>query len=240
MLEWGIGVLVAITVIMLILRFFFKKIFKVVSIIWFLLFLATIAFTIVLYEDARSIKNNFASGDNLFLLESEGDILAGFVTHGENEPELFEGVGEMDKMFSQGNLDGMLESGNYFKMFVINEKSFDSVPEVDLGDVNVSAEEALDVIKSDDPSAEYEEMLARRNMTDKGTDTENDEKIKGLLFGLLFFAGNAEEGPLFLVNNFKEGSIIIHEESIVFKMIKYFPASMMDEVVEQIGKQEEA
>jgi hypothetical protein len=97
----------------------------------------------------------------------------------------------------------------------------------------------MQVIKAEDPVAEYIDMLADKNYTDEGMEKENPAKVKGVLFGLLFAAGNVQQGPIFLIGNFKNGNVIIHKETIVFKVMKYFPASLMDDVMEKMAVEKE-
>ena len=77
MLGWGIWIFIALTVAMLIVRKFFKTAFRIVSIIWFVVFLACLGFGILIYADIKEMQESCPEMPALLLLEDKGKILAG-------------------------------------------------------------------------------------------------------------------------------------------------------------------
>ncbi len=233
--EIGLAIVIAVTVAMILLRVFFKAAFKVISIIWFVCFLGAMAFTVLIYMDASDIRKNFAESDNLYLLESEGEILAGFVTKGAVEPEMLSSLDEIIKKYESSDFAGILAGGKYYKMITINEKSLEGLGEIDLVQLKISAEDAFRIIKSEEAAEDYRQLLAEKNFTDEGAESSNAEKVKGLMFYFLYSQASIEQGPMFLVDNIKSGLVKVYEETLVFKIIKRFPTSMVKNMIKNGG-----
>lgn len=235
-LGWGIAILVAITVIMLIVRIFFKTAYKIIMIIWFILFLGMIVFGILIYSDAKDFSQGFSENKSLFLLEAEEEILAGFYTYKEDS-EIVVGVEDINSKYQDQNFEGIL-GDEYFKMFVVNETAFDDLGIIEMQGFNVTSEEVLEVIKAEDVVNAYQDMIEDKGYTDDAVDEMDTDKIKGLLFGVMFSIANKDD-PTFLFTNYRNGNIRVYEESLIFKLIKNFPEFLMEDVMEKIEVQKD-
>ena len=63
---------------------------------------------------------------------------------------------------------------------------------------------------------------------------ETDAKMKGTMFGILFFAMTQQQGPFFIIQQYKKGNMMIHEETLIFKLIKIFPPKVFEDIFEKI------
>lgn len=250
-LGWGIVVIIIITVIMLLLRFFFKTAFKIISIIWFIVFLATVAFGILVYMDAKDFSENFPNNDNAFLLDYGGAISAGIVMHGSEEPEILGDVSKLAEYYENNEIEAMRAEGEYYKVMICNESCFEGVRDVEISGYNISKGVALEVLNADDSISRYVDILIENEglsvdvkgdvvsqlAEDQGIRT--DAKMKGMMFGILFFAMTQQQGPFFIINQFKAGNLMIHEETLIFKLIKVFPQKVFEEIFEKIDQKME-
>ena len=230
MIGWGVGILIAVTVIMLILRIFFKTAYRVITIIWLVIFLGGLAFGILIYQDAKEFTTGFSENSSLFVLESEGEILAGFYTDHAEEAMLVENVNEVNVKYQANDLDGIMEMDDYFKILIVNESSFEGL-EVEIDDFNITSEDAFGVIKAEDPVGAYEELLLEHGHTDAGSEAENSVKIKNFLFGLMFSVANQQD-PTFVFTNIRSGNIKVYEETLIFKLLKNFPEFLIKDLIQ--------
>jgi len=242
-IELGIAVIIAITLVMILLRIFFKTAYKILSIIWFVMFLGSVAFGILIYQDAKDLSENFADSENIFLLESGGEMLAGFVTKGGDEPEAVENLDKLQEYYEKNNFDAVLKTGDYYKMLIFSEDCFDTVSEIELGDgINISKDLLLDIMKSDNPIDLYADWLMEQRgypsefrgamvkSLEEDAGITSSAKLRSVFFRMLFTAANLQQ-PFFIIDSYRNGKIIIYEETLTFKLIKNFPDFILEELI---------
>ena len=82
------------------------------------------------------------------------------------------------------------------------------------------------------------ENIISQLQSEQGIETQ--AKMKGIMFETLFAAMTIQQGPFFIINEYKAGNMQIYEETLIFKLIKIFPPKMFEEIFEQAnGKMEE-
>lgn len=245
-IEWGLGILIAITVAMLILRVFFSTIFKIISIIWFVMFLGTIAFGVLIYQDASDFSKGFSENENIFLLEHEGELIAGFVTKSGEEPSPAEDLDALQQSYEEDDLKAILDSGEYYKVLIFNDNCFDSVPEFDIGGINLSKESLFTIMEASDAISSYADWIIEgrgysqnvksqlvESLAEDGEITD-DADMRSYLFRVMYTAANAKE-PMLIISKYRSGDLVIYEETLVFKIIKRFPEKLIREMVGRGG-----
>ncbi|MBN2111959.1 hypothetical protein JW707_02555 [Candidatus Woesearchaeota archaeon] len=246
MIGWGIGILIITTVIMLLLRTFFKTAYRVITIIWFVMFLGGLAFGILIYYDTKEFTKGFSENDSLFLLESEGEIIAGFVMTPDQEEHGAVVINETIRQeFRNSDYDAMLRSGNFYKLMIFNETCFDNLDEIELGeDLNITKDTVFSIIKSEKSIDDYADWIISekgyspgvkfsiiQNLKEEGI--EVDSQMKGFMFRLVYSQANIDDSA-FLIRRYRERKVIIYEETLTFKMIKKFPEFLIKDLMQNV------
>jgi len=246
MFGWGIGILVAITVGMILLRMFFKTAFKIVSIIWFVMFLAGLAFGILIYVDVGNMKESCPENSPVFLAEDEGTILTGMKLTLEGDQEMTTQdmfITDIDKFQEEyeNDFENLLET-EYCKIVLIDIDIFQNFSDIELSsDFLIPPKIIVDIIKSDSPVdvlADYQADEEGLSASEKAEfeDQIGDEigtpvQLKGFLFAALVGTALNQEGPGFMIKNMNNGNIRVKKETLLFKFAKFLPYSMFEDTL---------
>ena len=253
-LGLGIAILIAITVGMILLRMFAKTAFKIFSIIWFVLFLAGIAFSLLVYADVKNMRDACPELPPVFLAVDDGDMLAGMKLNTEGDQEtttmdmFLTGMDEYQAAYDEDEFKAMLEE-RHCKIAMFEIDIFQNFSDVKLSeDFSIPTDVIIDVIKSDSPidvlvdyQADEEDMSSseKNDLKDEIRDELGTPvQLKGFLFAALIATATDQEGPGFLIKNFNEGNIRVRKETITFKFMKYMPYSLFDEAIEKMMPKE--
>lgn len=247
-LGWGIGFFIAIMVGMILLRIFFKTAFKIMSIIWFVLFLAGIALSILVYADVKSMRDTCPEMPPVFLAEDDDEILAGMKMNvGEEAQEktlkdmFITDTAKYQEEYDKNEFEDMLED-EHCKIALFNMGIFQNFSDMDFSDeFSMPVDIVIEIIESNSPVdvlidhkadeeglTQSEKQDLRERLSDEiGTPVQ----LKSFLFAGLIAAATDQEGPSFLIKNFQEDSIRVRKETILFKFMKYMPYSLFDEMI---------
>ena len=243
MLWLVIGIILLI-IIAVVLFLILKKILKVIIILIGIIIIVLIVGGFFVYKDARDIQENFETSPNLFLFKNNGNIIAGMQMIPEQEPSLLDisSISEYDSLYQENNLDE-IKKDNY-KLIIFNEKSFDSVQEIQINEYTYTKEFAFELLNSDTPVDDYinyyltkqgipeenKELMKQQIKTDfKYTDTE----FKGRVFATMFQDRIDAEGPIFIFKQYKSGNAVVYKETAVFRMIGLIPSSFLKNMIQK-------
>ncbi len=239
-----------ISVIVAVVRMF-QKGFKIGTFISLIFATLLLLFGGFLYLDVTNFSNNFYTSSNMFILTEDNEVLTGFDGMMEMEtdkPHFFtkEDIETMTALYQEEDYDGMI--GDNYKMFIIDMEAFKTLEKnISIDEYNFTLEFVHGLIKSNTTTEDYiDELLNRKNVSEKYQDllkedllkqTEkdigDDYAFKGALFasGML---GSAleEQKTLFLFKNLQYGRMKIHEETLLFKSIKYMPVPYLEAIID--------
>lgn len=235
-LEPVIAVVVAITVLMIIFRIFFKPAFKVVSIIWFVFFLATVAFGILAYADIKDMQERCPEMPPVFLLEDGGSILAGInmkIEEGNGglsgDDVFISDLSRFQQAYDNDDFSAITEK-EHCKAAVFRLQTFEFIESINLTEgISISKSTIWDVLRSDSPVQE----LAEDNVEVEGIESV-ETQIKGFIFATMFAKALEQKGASFATSNLKNGNIKVYKETITFKVLKHAPVSLMDELTSRL------
>ena len=218
-----------------------------------MLFLAGIAFGLLVYADVKNMRDNCPEMPPVFLAVDEGEVLAGMKLNIEGDQEMT----TMDMLLADmseyndeyDDFDGMLED-RHCKITMFEIDIFQNLSDVKFSDeFSIAPDVVVDIIKSDSPVdalADYradEEDMSSSERNDFKDDISDEigtpVQLKGFLFAALMATATDQEGPGFLIKNLNEGNIRIRKETITFKFMKYMPYSFFDEIIEKMMPKEE-
>ncbi|MFH1770185.1 MAG: hypothetical protein ABH828_01370 [archaeon] len=262
----GIAILVAVVCIFLAFRFgrhFFKLFALIVLIFLFILLLIGI----IIVSDSASFKERSATEDTLFLLANQDTVLAGIVVKPakqetgiksvqdalENvidldfepeiiiEPYIFPSKTRLDDFTSLYRNDYLQSlSTIYYKTFVFDKSIFEEMNQdmVDLGSVELTVKDILEVLESEDPIQSLAVKLGwtRENLI-KSLPKNAGGDVRGPLFSVLLVKVTGEKvntlSPIF--KYIKEGRIHVYPTTMMFKSFKSLPDSIIKVIIGRGG-----
>ncbi len=230
-----------IILFLLLLKLFFKalKVFIVVNLILLIVF-GGLAFLVV--RDASNFKQRFSSEKNLFLLEDNGSIIAGFVYAGSSRPSFIDenslnkinGLSEITLSDAESAL-----STSLYKVFIVSSREFNSsdfsiellaghptpLPVI-MGSLRSHPVEAfLNYYSSQGLDKSAVNLSLTHFMQEYGLNSE--AQVKGMLFSALIAKDFNDNGALFLVRGIKERTIRVVPMSPLFVVLKYVNAESL-------------
>ena len=139
------------------------------------------------------------------------------------------------------DLDSIL--GSNYKIFIIKDSAFD---DINASIQDLSKQEIDKLIASETPIDDYIKLqmpdvsssqlpLARQQVLSQ-LEIEGDSEFKAALFGSLFSISIEQEGPLFLFDQFKQENVMVHPETMMFKLMKKIPNFILNSVIKLQGE----
>ncbi len=218
--------------------------FKAIMAIFSLLTFAMLIFGLFVYMDANDLKENFADSDKLFLLESNDNIISGFYgVMGEKQTPAFLTEQELEQynnLYQKNDLQS-IQSDKFYKVFIIKKSLFDDIDQgVEMNDVVFTKEDINEILSSDNAVEDIMDLIiAKRELPtdseslreDMRENFKSDIETKGLLFAALFSEKISDEGPVVLLSELKGKNIMVYPETVVFKLAKTIPISLVEKIV---------
>ena len=240
---WTLIPIIIMSIIMYILK---KKVpiaYKIVS--WTLLglFVISAIFSIFLVKDVLELKDNFMSGDKLFLLDHENSIVAGFSQGIEEQPTPVRNIAELNSFYNSKDYDSML--GSNYKLFIFDSSIFDELTAVEpFENFRLTKDESFSILMSENPV----DLVADKIMEQEGHPAEfksqilqqiseqfgSPEDLKSMLFGGMFISIMEIKGPQFIVTEFKDKNINIYPETLTFKFLRLVPKKTFENIMSQV------
>jgi hypothetical protein len=227
-----------------------KKTIKWALIIFLILTIATTFFGVNVIQDVEELTNKFPTSQKLFILKDGSTLYTGFTGTFTDATDVvsFLDAAEIDELqtaYNTRNFEKM--RGNHFKLILFDMTSFEHLDIVTSGDRTFLVSEMLDNIRAantldravDDLRSESnlpdtpEIDVFLRNSLKEQIAVETDEDARAYSFVQLFSAALIDD-PLFIVNTFKSGDIIIYPETITFKLAKFVPTTAIQSIVKRV------
>lgn len=205
-----------------------------------------VLFSFFVYRDVVDLRDNWPNSSKLLLVQSEGKLVAGFVSSlSDGEEPLFLGSGEINSLqsaFEVKNFSSML--GDNYKLLVLDLDSL--VEDVEADNISfvmglyVSKEDIVSILGSGDASG----FLVDKVLLDKGLSADNrvlvegevlrvvgSDKVKSRAFWALLsqlFKEKGSDAGSFVLKQYSSGKLIIYPETDVFKVVKFVPGFVFD------------
>jgi hypothetical protein len=239
------GYLVALIVLVVVAVAIFKIVKAVAKAIFIVSVLAFFTLSVMGYVvlmDIRSFNQDFVNQPSVVLLESGGNIVAGFSAKlGSEMSSSYHLISDSDLAFYRMSFDSNdLGSAkkDFYKVFVVHSAALEPMSELDLLGVKANKDDFSawmnsnssidDFINSKVPyenqKAPFKQRLAAElNIT-------SDTGFKDLLFFQATYSLLADKTSssqqLFLLDNFRKGNIDIFPQTVLFDIIKSVPSGL--------------
>ncbi len=217
-----------------------KAITKAIFFTITILGIAGLVFVFFIYQDASDFRENFPTQPSLLLLESEDEIIAGMqgkFSEG-SEPELISSqqLQDIQENYMEDDLDAIL--GENYKLFIFELDAFDT-DNISMEGTMISSDQAMPLLMSDSPIDDYiglvledREQIYKDQFREQLQQTvEGDAEFKALIFASMFSGQMEESGSLFILEQYSKGNILIYPETILFRIMKRMPASILSKIM---------
>ncbi|MBD3249790.1 hypothetical protein GF336_07120 [Candidatus Woesearchaeota archaeon] len=202
--------------------------------------IAGLVFAFLIYQDASDFRENFPTKPSMLLLESEEQILAGIEGRFSeaSEPTLigYDQLQDIKTGYKEDNMDTV--RGDNYKVFIFSLNSFEA-GSIDIGEDTLSKEQAETLLLSDSPIDDYADIVLKDQ--DDGykeqfkqqlkKNIKDGAEFKAILFSSLFSEQTEKTGSLFILDEYSKGNIEIYPETIIFKLMKRVPSSILSRLV---------
>lgn len=237
--TYGLGGLILIALLAFLFYKLTKAVIKTIILVIVAALLMLLIFGFLVVRDVNDLRANLPVKDSLILLEHQGQPVAGLAGPfmAEEQPEFIS-----EEQLNQIKAEGFGEA--YYKVFLVKSSAFDEITEINFDEQILTKEYVFSVLESEDPldqliserlrqegmAATPEVMAAARaEMAKQGAKTDTD--ARNIMFGLLMASGIEKKGPLFIIEEFKDGQVEITPETVAFKLIKILPISFITRYV---------
>lgn len=236
---------------------FARKVFKYLIIAWLALLIFSVVLGFMVFKDVNDLRENFPYQDKIILLDLDGDIATGFIFDDfeklfptdENDPINEKPLSERltlpnldaaNSYYKENDLDSIL--GDNYKLLIIKSDVLESLESVDISeDITLSKSEVFSILKSETPKDEVIDILfpdaseiERSALYSQFNEMFGSDKyLKIILFVMSLANVQQNEDPIFIFEQFKDGNIIIHKETITFKLLKYFPMETINNIAQK-------
>ncbi len=199
--------------------FIVKNVLKTVITFLFIVFLFATITIILTYSDIQEMREEYGKKEIVIILHEDQRIIFSAVERNflseENKTEYEEIAIEEEQVqryVALKKYKEILDSGEYYKVFVINKSVYDILKEEIETDVGISAKIDWIMILEDDshPFEERAETL-----------------------GILNNAIIKQEGINYFITQYKQGSIIIYPKTMIFNILELIPANWIEEKEEE-------
>lgn len=219
MIIFNIIIILSFIIILAIIYSITKKIIKTIFIFFIITTLTSLIIAIIVFNDFNNIKENIFSKPSLIIIQENNNIVAASYLPIRDQKITNIPLNEYNKIkenFNNQNFENLLD--NYFKLFIFDLNNLEAQPlsSIDFAGTNFQKNEVLGAIRSNTPK----EILNIPN-----PNLDNNQLKISLYFS---FLSEDEIGPEFLLKEYIDGNIIIYKETIIFKIIKITPYSLIE------------
>lgn len=240
MYFWLVLCSASFLILLFIAKWMYPLLYKILKILILLAMICIMVFGTLAYRDAQELRQRFPSEDKLFLLDIDHQIVAGYIIGRADEPPQFLEQFE-DYTKNEQNPERLL--GTNYKLLLIKKEALNPVNKIDFAGINLTLEQAFQLFFTETPKKNYTYLLTQalpspnsfliQTFIDKTFKTEAD--FKDQLFAALFSQATLQEGPIYLIRAYREGTILIYPETLAFQTIKKLPDDLFQLVSEKIN-----
>ena len=219
-----------------------KNVFKWVLIVGVVMLIVSIIFGVNVFNDFKSLQENFPTAQKVFLLNDLGTIRAGFI-QGSGEPDFTSidsaSLADYRAKYKTESWDET-PAGTF--IILVDSAALSAAADISFADAGISAAQAMNIIKAqssidaalpilitaqgvrDTPDTR---ALMKRQLT-SNIGISSDQTMRNVLFAQLF--GSSVQDSASLITLYQSGSIKIYPDSSIFKLLRIIPSGILKSV----------
>ncbi len=236
------GIFVTILITIIVLAFFYKVFKTILKYFLAVTLLIVIVIGIVgymTYRDIADLRENLMKEDNLFILQNNNQVLAGFSMNIDDLKDLkdFNDISlnyltpnqilQYNVYYNKGQYKKML--GENYKIFFVNYDLFKDISDISVSGESFENDFLLMVLESSNPINILKDEFMRRGQKSSsiGANLISDDLKAKIFLMLLIKKMEKEKSPLFLITELDTGKIKVYPETMTFKVLDYIPTSFI-------------
>ena len=213
-----------------------------------ILVVAATAFGVNIVADISELGEKLPKAQNTILLRESNTILTGFTGKLFDSDAVLayltkDTIAISQNYYAQENFEQL--KGDSYKVMIIDSAAFQGTINID--DNQVPSQEIIASIRSSDtlgraisasidqqdlPDTPEVRKLLKKNLQQQ-FNVSTDADMRALLFVQLL-SSSMENDRFFLIKEFKNDNVIVHPETITFKLAKMLPGSVLDSLAEKM------
>jgi hypothetical protein len=223
-----------------------KTALKILSLIGLIIAVIISVFGFIAVMDAQEFKEKISSEPNLFLLVEGGKILAGardMMHEGNPESVKTEEIAAYQDLLDNEDYKSLV--GKNYKVFIVHMRTFDAVPEGDIGDAGFGKKEAVESLRSENSrewfidyameKAEIPEGMEAQARKQIEENSPSEGEIRTTMFMVLLSALSEQEGSAFMIKEHQNENIDVYPETMLFRFIDIVPQSAVERMESRIA-----
>lgn len=220
------------------LRTFFRRFFRVASIVSTILFIVLGISAFIIYKDLNEFNEGFEQEEKLFLL-NDGNFIAGLEVIDFEDPRTIDYLSKEQLeifygLYQKGELGGI--KGNSWKLFIVEASLLRSVEQIEISEGQyLTNEQAFRILRSNDPNLELYRILYG-DVDESAIEKISEPELRSNIFILLFSSLLHSDQTMF-TKGFKNSKIIIYPETAYFKLVNIIPEKHLDTVTKAMKKE---
>jgi hypothetical protein len=247
-----ISIFVLMVVVFLILfwlkktLFLFGFFFKLFLLLMLVCVIGSIVFGYMVVKDANDFKNNFGNSTSIVILKQTNNdtenvtFLAGVAFNPEKKQ--FDSMSKKDltnaeTLYKENKLSAL--GADYYKVFVIELKSFDEISLYNISDKNVelSKEEIKAVMVSDNAREALASIIAKKNGEDQSVVLQSlaatNEGVKSYLLSYYLSTVFNPNNTIEFLSQLKNNNIQVYNNTALFRAIKLVPQALINTMIKK-------
>lgn len=228
--------------------FLFGFFFKVFMLFLLVCVVGSIVFGYLVVKDANDFKNNFENSTSMVIVKqtaNDTNKTETFIAGVKFNPEkkIFESLNKKDltnaeTLYKKNKISTL--GADYYKVFIIELKSFDEIKLYNISDQNVelSKEEIKAVMLSDNARETLAEIISKKNGESKADVLDalsaTNEEVKGYLLSYYLSMVFNPSNTIQFISQLKSSNIQVYNNTALFKAIKLVPQSLINILAKNI------
>ncbi len=226
----AIVVIAAIIVAIFIIFKVVKTVAKAMFIVSLLILLIAGIVAFFSYRDIAELREGLENEPKTILLADGDEIIAGFIDKGSGEmPEFLNSkrVEYFNSLYEEKNFREIV--GDNYRAFIVKADAIRPVGSIDFFGNDVPGDVLFSSIRQDNSISYFE-----RNTGASFGLTDDNKEFNSYVFSTLFEDKLKINTGLFILTEYSRGNIAIYPETIVFKIIRLVPVSLLESRVERV------
>jgi len=238
--------MIVIMIIIFLLLFWLKKtlflfgfFFKLAMLFMLIVVVGSFVFGYLVVKDANDFKNNFSNSTSMMIVKQTTNGTESFLAGVTLNPEKKEynsmsqkQLSNVEQLYKDNKISTL--GADYYKVFIIELKSFDEVKLYNISDQNVelSGAEIKTIMLSDNARADLSSIIAKKSGR-KANDVYNelaatDEGVKSYLLSYYLSTVFNPSNITQFLTQLKKDNIQVYANTPLFQAIKLVPQTLIN------------
>ena len=227
--------------------FLFGFFFKIFLLLLLVCVIGSIVYGYLIVKDANDFKNNFENSTSIVIVKetlNDSNNTEVFLAGVKFNPDkkIFDALSKKDLadaqvLYKEDKISTL--GADYYKVFIVELKSFDEIPLYNISDQNVvlSKEEIKAVMISDNAREALAKMISDKNGQSQTAVlnelSATNEEVKGYLLSYYLSTIFNPNNTIQFISQLKNNNIEVYNNTAMFKAVKLVPQSLINSLIKK-------